>query len=42
MLLSASMTNMFNFGVLTASAIFVALIADFLLVPAMMKILEKK
>jgi predicted RND superfamily exporter protein len=41
-LLSASMTNMFNFGVLTASAIFVALIADFLLVPAMMKILEKK
>ncbi len=41
-LLSASMANMFNFGVLTASAIFVALIADFLLVPAMMKILEKK
>ena len=41
-LLSASMTNMFNFGVLTASAIFVALIADFLLVPAIMKLLEKK
>ncbi len=40
-LLSASMTNMFNFGVLTASAIFVALIADFLLVPAIMKLLEK-
>jgi predicted RND superfamily exporter protein len=41
-LLSASMTNMFNFGVLTASAIFVALVADFLLVPAIMKLLEKK
>lgn len=40
-LLSASMTNMFYFGVLTASAIFVALIADFLLVPAIMKLLEK-
>jgi predicted RND superfamily exporter protein len=41
-LLSASMTNMFNFGVLTASAIFVALVADFLLVPAIMKLLEKQ
>jgi predicted RND superfamily exporter protein len=41
-LLSASMNNMFNFGVLTASAIFVALIADFLLVPAIMKLLEDK
>ncbi|CAC9457739.1 Predicted exporter of the RND superfamily [uncultured Gammaproteobacteria bacterium] len=41
-LLSASMTNMLNFGVLTASAIFVALIADLLLVPAIMKLLEKK
>ncbi len=41
-LLSASMTNMFNFGVLTASAIFIALIADFLLLPAIMKLLEKK
>jgi predicted RND superfamily exporter protein len=41
-LLSANMTNMFNFGVLTASAIFVALIADFLLIPAIMKLLEKK
>jgi predicted RND superfamily exporter protein len=36
------MTNMLNFGVLTASAIFVALIADLLLVPAIMKLLEKK
>jgi predicted RND superfamily exporter protein len=41
-LLSASMNNMFNFGVLTASAIFVALVADFLLVPAIMKLLEKQ
>lgn len=41
-LLGANMINMINFGVLTASAIFVALIADFLLVPAIMKLLEKK
>ncbi len=40
-LLSASMTNMLNFGILTASAIFIALIADFLLMPAIMKLLEK-
>jgi predicted RND superfamily exporter protein len=40
-LLTASMTNMFHFGVLTASAIFVALIADLLLVPAMMKLMSK-
>jgi predicted RND superfamily exporter protein len=38
-LLFASMNSMFNFGVLTASAIFIALMADFFLVPAIMKLL---
>jgi predicted RND superfamily exporter protein len=38
-LLFASMSSMFNFGVLTASAIFIALLADFFLVPAIMKLL---
>ena len=38
-LLFASMSSMFNFGVLTASAIFIALMADFFLVPAIMKLL---
>jgi len=33
------MSSMFNFGVLTASAIFIALMADFFLVPAIMKLL---
>ncbi|MBT7545399.1 MAG: MMPL family transporter, partial [Kordiimonadaceae bacterium] len=37
-LLFASMNSMFNFGVLTASAIFIALIADFFLMPAIMKL----
>lgn len=38
-LLFASMSSMFNFGVLTASAIFIALMADFFLVPAIMKLI---
>lgn len=38
-LTTATMSNMFNFGVLTASAIFVALLADFFLVPAIMKLI---
>jgi ABC-2 type transport system permease protein len=33
--------NMFNFGVLTASAILVALLADFFLMPAIMKLIIK-
>jgi predicted RND superfamily exporter protein len=32
---------MFDFGVLTASAILVALLADFFLMPAIMKIIIK-
>jgi predicted RND superfamily exporter protein len=39
-LLSATMTNMINFGLLTASAIFIALIADFILMPAIFKLME--
>lgn len=38
-LLFASMSSMFNFGILTASAIFIALVADFFLVPAIMKLI---
>lgn len=38
-LLFASMSSMFNFGVLTATAIFIALLADFFLVPAIMKLM---
>ena len=38
-LTTATMSNMFNFGVLTASAIFIALLADFFLVPAIMKLM---
>ena len=38
-LLFASMSSMFNFGVLTATAIFIALMADFFLVPAIMKLM---
>jgi len=33
------MSSMFNFGILTASAIFIALLADFFLVPAIMKLM---
>jgi hypothetical protein len=33
------MNNMFDFGVLTASAIIVALLADFYLMPAIMKLI---
>jgi hypothetical protein len=35
------MNNMFDFGVLTASAILVALLADFFLMPAIMKLIVK-
>jgi len=35
----STMNNMFDFGVLTASAILVALVADFFLVPAIMKLI---
>jgi hypothetical protein len=35
------MNNMFDFGVLTASAILVALLADFFLMPAIMKLIIK-
>ena len=38
-LTTATMSNMFNFGILTASAIFIALLADFFLVPAIMKLM---
>ena len=37
----SQMNNMFDFGVLTASAILVALLADFFLMPAIMKIIIK-
>jgi hypothetical protein len=37
----SSMNNMFNFGILTASAILVALLADFFLMPAIMKLIIK-
>ena len=37
----SSMNNMFNFGVLTASAILTALLADFFLMPAIMKLIIK-
>jgi hypothetical protein len=40
-LTTATMSNMFNFGVLTVIAILVALLADFFLVPAIMKIIIK-
>ncbi len=39
-LITATMTNMINFGILTASAIFIALIADFILLPAIYKLIE--
>jgi predicted RND superfamily exporter protein len=38
-LTTANMSNMFNFGILTASAILIALLADFLLMPAIMKLI---
>ena len=37
----SQMNNMFDFGVLTASAILVALLADFFLMPAIMKLIVK-
>jgi predicted RND superfamily exporter protein len=40
--MGASMSNLFNFGLLTGIAIFTALIADFFLVPALIKVTVKK
>ncbi len=37
----SSMNHMFNFGILTASAILTALLADFFLMPAIMKLIVK-
>ena len=37
----SSMNHMFNFGILTASAILTALLADFFLMPAIMKLIIK-
>ena len=37
--MGASMSNIFNFGLLTGIAIIVALLADFFLVPALMKVM---
>jgi uncharacterized protein len=37
--MGASMTNIFNFGLLTGIAIIIAVLADFFLVPALMKIM---
>ncbi len=39
--LFASMANLFNFGLLAGTAIIVALLADFVLAPALMKLLYK-
>ena len=39
--MGASMSNIFNFGLLTGIAIIVALLADFFLVPALMKVIIK-
>jgi predicted RND superfamily exporter protein len=39
--MGASMSNIFNFGLLTGIAIIVALLADFFLVPAIMKLIFK-
>jgi len=40
--MGASMSNIYNFGLLTGIAIIIAVLADFFLVPAMMKMLTKK
>jgi hypothetical protein len=39
--MGASMSNIFNFGLLTGIAIIVAVLADFFLVPAIMKVMIK-
>lgn len=39
--MGASMSNIFNFGLLTGIAIIIAVLADFFLVPAIMKIIVK-
>jgi predicted RND superfamily exporter protein len=41
-LLMGEMNNMYNFGILTATAIIVAMVADFFLVPAIMKVIENE
>jgi len=38
--MGASMSNIFNFGLLTGIAIIIAVLADFFLVPAIMKIIK--
>jgi len=38
----ATMNNIRNFGLLTAAAIFLALLADFLLAPAMVELLDRR
>lgn len=40
-LTTATMSNMFNFGILTVLAILIALLADFFLIPAIMKTIIK-
>jgi predicted RND superfamily exporter protein len=40
--IGSSMNNLFNFGILTAIAINMALVADFFLMPAILKIMKKK
>lgn len=37
----ASLNNLFNFGLLTGIALLMALLADFLLAPAMLVVLEQ-
>jgi predicted RND superfamily exporter protein len=37
--MGASMSNIFNFGLLTGIAIIIAVLADFFLVPALMKVM---
>jgi len=39
--MGASMSNIFNFGLLTGIAIIIAVLADFFLVPAIMKVIVK-
>jgi predicted RND superfamily exporter protein len=39
--MGASMSNIFNFGLLTGIAIIIALLADFFLVPALMNVMNK-
>jgi predicted RND superfamily exporter protein len=40
--MGASMSNIFNFGLLTGIAIIIAVLADFFLVPAIMKMITSR